>query len=125
MLEAYKKVIEKTKEIGGIDIIGVVSEPGQTAICFSGVKTLARYCDGNSKASMLMQISGAEVNNKQDELVNRLCGIGKKLEKAMPEIKGIAQPKYKISSYPIPTMHNERYWVYSMTVEVIFYTRKD
>lgn len=125
MKDIYIEIISKTAEFGGIDAVGVVSEPGHTAVCFSGTKVLEKYMGGGKKLSVLMQITCMDDNKNQLQLVSRLRDIGNKLEKTKPVIEGIYQPEYRISSQPVPTVHNEHFWIYSMTVEIIFYLRKD
>ena len=121
--DTYTAIAEKLRDIGGIDDVGVVSKEGQTAIVYSGGKDIKKYFDGMKKQSVLFQISGMCNNDSQPELVKRLCAIGETLKKSTPEIIGISQPKIRINSPPTPKMHDQHYWIYSMTAEIIFYTK--
>lgn len=119
----YTEIIEKLAEAGGIDTIGVASEKGQMAICFSGAKPIKKYIGGIEKAAIIVQISCLGNNSGQKDIVQRLCDAGSQLTAAQLEVEGITQPTIKVTSPPTPTMHNEKYWIYSMIVEVSFYTK--
>ncbi len=121
--EIYTAIAEKLRDIGGIDKIGVVSGNGRTAVNYAGNKTLENYYGGRKKLSVIFQITGMDLNEKQKILIDRLCGIGDRLRGAAPVISGISQPMVKVNSLPSPVTHNETSWVYAMTVEIIFYTK--
>lgn len=119
----YTDIAEVLRKLGGIDCIGVVDAPGKTAIVYSGNKILKKYYSGNSKQSLIFSVSAMDENRNQKALVEKLCGIGEVLEGSEPVISGVYQPKIKINSLPAPTMHNENYWIYTMSIEIKFYTK--
>lgn len=120
----YTAIAEKLCEIGGIDCVGVASETKKTAISYSGGKVLRKYLDGTKKQSVLFRISGMDTAAEQEQLIKRLCAIGERLTASTPEISGITQPVIRINTPPAPTVRNEQHWIYSMSIEIIFY-RKD
>lgn len=121
----YEKFPEKATEIGGIDVIGVVSENGETAVIFSGAKTLKKYFDGRKKISLTMQISGMAEINSQKELVGKMCEILRRLTAGKWDIDGVLQPKCRVTDHPIPVVKNERYWIYKAGIEITFYTEEE
>lgn len=122
--DIYTAVSEKLCELGGIDTIGVVSEPQKTAISYSGGKAIRKYFDGTRKLALLFKITGMDTVSQQEQLIKRLCGIGERLTSSKPVINGITQAVVRITSPPAPTVRNEQHWIYSMSIEIIFY-RKD
>lgn len=118
----YTDIAEELRKIGGIDRIGVVTAPGETAIIYAGNKVLKKYLNGDSKQSLIFSVSAMGEVEKQKELVEKLCGIGERLTASKPAVTGVSQPKVKINSLPVPTMKNEHYYIYTSSVEVIFYS---
>ena len=119
----YTDIAEELRRLGGIDRIGVVTAPGETAIIYAGNKVLKKYFDGTKKKSVLFSVSAMGEVERQKELVEKLCGIGDVLTGSEPVIRGISQPNVKISSLPVPTMKNEHYYIYTSSVEITFYMK--
>ena len=119
----YTDIAEELRRLGGIDRIGVVTAPGQTAIIYAGNKVLKKYFDGTKKRAVIFSVSAMDKIERQKELVEKLCGIGDVLAGSEPVIQGISQPTVKISSLPIPTMKNEHYYIYTSSIEITFYMK--
>ena len=119
----YTDIAEELRRLGGIDRIGVVTAPGETAIIYAGNKVLKKYFDGTKKQAVIFSVSAMDKIERQRELVEKLCGIGDVLAGSEPVIQGISQPTVKISSLPIPTMKNEHYYIYTSSVEITFYMK--
>ena len=119
----YTDIAEELRRLGGIDRIGVVTAPGETAIIYAGNKVLKKYFDGTKKRAVIFSVSAMDKIERQKELVEKLCGIGDVLAGSEPVIQGISQPTVKISSLPIPTMKNEHYYIYTSSIEITFYMR--
>ena len=100
----YTDIAEELKRLGGIDEIGVVSAAGQSAVIFS--------------------VSAMDTNDRQEALVEKLCGIVDTLAESEPAVDGISQARIKINSLPAPTMHNEHYWIYTAGIEIVFFIQK-
>ena len=121
--DIYTDIAEELRRLGGIDRIGVVTAPGETAIIYAGNKVLKKYFDGTKKQAVIFSVSAMDKIERQKELVEKLCGIGDVLAGSEPVIQGISQPTVKISSLPIPTMKNEHYYIYTSSVEITFYAK--
>lgn len=119
----YTDIAEELRKIGGIDRIGVVTAPGETAIIYAGDKVLKKYFDGTKKQAVIFSVSAMDKIERQRELVEKLCGIGDVLSGSEPVIQGISQPSVKINSLPVPTMKNEHYYIYTSSVEITFYMK--
>ena len=119
----YTEIAEELRRLGGIDRIGVVTAPGETAIIYAGNKVLKKYFDGTKKRAVIFSVSAMDKIERQKELVEKLCGIGDVLAGSEPVIRGISQPTVKISSLPIPTMKNEHYYIYTSSIEITFYMK--
>ena len=119
----YTEIAEELRRLGGIDRIGVVTAPGETAIIYAGNKVLKKYFDGTKKQAVIFSVSAMDKIERQKELVEKLCGIGDVLAGSEPVIQGISQPTVKISSLPIPTMKNEHYYIYTSSIEITFYMK--
>ena len=119
----YTDIAEELRKIGGIDRIGVVTAPGETAIIYAGNKVLKKYFDGTKKQAVIFSVSAMDKIERQRELVEKLCGIGDVLSGSEPVIQGISQPSVKINSLPVPTMKNEHYYIYTSSVEITFYMK--
>ena len=119
----YTDIAEELRKIGGIDRIGVVTAPGETAIIYAGDKVLKKYFDGTKKQAVIFSVSAMDKIERQRELVEKLCGIGDVLSGYEPVIQGISQPTVKINSLPVPTMKNEHYYIYTSSVEITFYMK--
>ena len=119
----YTGIAEELRKIGGIDRIGVVTAPGETAIIYAGDKVLKKYFDGTKKQAVIFSVSAMDKIERQRELVEKLCGIGDVLSGSEPVIQGISQPSVKINSLPVPTMKNEHYYIYTSSVEITFYMK--
>ena len=119
----YTDIAEELRRLGGIDRIGVVTAPGETAIIYAGNKVLKKYFDGTKKRAVIFSVSAMDKIERQKELVEKLCGIGDVLAGSEPVIQGISQPTVKISSLPIPTMKNEHYYIYTASIEITFYMK--
>ena len=119
----YTDIAEELRKIGGIDRIGVVTAPGETAIIYAGNKVLKKYFDGTKKRAVIFSVSAMDKIERQRELVEKLCGIGDVLSGSEPVIQGISQPSVKINSLPVPTMKNEHYYIYTSSVEITFYMK--
>ena len=119
----YTDIAEELRKIGGIDRIGVVTAPGETAIIYAGDKVLKKYFDGTKKQAVIFSVSAMDKIERQRELVEKLCGIGNVLSGSEPVIQGISQPSVKINSLPVPTMKNEHYYIYTSSVEITFYMK--
>lgn len=119
--DIYTSIAEELKKIGGIDEIGVVTAPGETAIIYSGSKVLQKYFDGTKKQSVIFSVSA--MGKDQKEIAGRLCGICETLSGSEPAVPGVSQPKVRVNSLPAPTMHNEHYWIYTASIEFIFYMK--
>lgn len=119
----YTDIAEELRKIGGIDRIGVVTAPGETAIIYAGDKILKKYFDGTKKKSVIFSVSTMGENENQKAIVEKLCGIGERLTASKPAVTGVYQPKVKINSLPAPTMHNEHFWIYTMSIEFTFYMK--
>ena len=119
----YTDIAEELRKIGGIDRIGVVTAPGETAIIYAGDKVLKKYFDGTKKQAVIFSVSAMGKIERQRELVEKLCGIGDVLSGSEPVIQGISQPSVKINSLPVPTMKNEHYYIYTSSVEITFYMK--
>ena len=119
----YTDIAEELRKIGGIDRIGVVTAPGETAIIYAGDKVLKKYFDGTKKQAVIFSVSAMDKIERQRELVEKLCGIGDVLSGSEPVIQGISQPPVKINSLPVPTMKNEHYYIYTSSVEITFYMK--
>ena len=119
----YTDIAEELRKIGGIDRIGVVTAPGETAIIYAGDKVLKKYFDGTKKQAVIFSVSAMDKIERQRELVEKLCGIGDVLSGYEPVIQGISQPSVKINSLPVPTMKNEHYYIYTSSVEITFYMK--
>lgn len=120
----YIAAAEELCRIGGINAVGVVTEAGKTAISYAGNKPLAKYFDGTQKLSLIFNISGMGINDNQDVLIKKLCSIGEELRRADISINGLTNPKVKINSPPIPTTHNEHYWIYTTGIELQCYYKE-
>lgn len=123
--DIYTEIAEELRRAGGIDRIGVVTAPGETAIIYAGNKVLKKYFDGTKKQAVIFSVSAMGEVERQKELVEKLCGIGEALAGAEPVISGISQPKVKINSLPVPTMKNEHYYIYTSSVEITFYMKEE
>lgn len=121
----YDKFPEKAVEIGGIDIIGVVSEANTTAVVFSGASVLKNYSYGMKKMQLSLQISGMSGTEEQKPLIDKMCGILQRLVSGKWEIEGAEQIKCRIANYPIPVVKNERYWIYKAGINIEFYTKEE
>lgn len=121
----YEKFPEKAAEIGGIDIIGVVSEKNTAAVAFAGASVLKKYFDGTKKVQLTLQISAMAEVDGQKELTEKMCGILQRLTEGKWDIEGVTQAKCKISSFPVPAVKNERYWIYKAGISIEFYTKED
>ena len=119
----YTDIAEELRRLGGIDRIGVVTAPGETAIIYAGNKVLKKYFDGTKKRAVIFSVSAMDKIERQRELVEKLCGIGDVLSGSEPVIQGISQPTVKINSLPIPTMKNEHYYIYTSSIEITFYMK--
>lgn len=119
----YTDIAEELRKIGGIDRIGVVTAPGETAIIYAGDKVPKKYFDGTKKQAVIFSVSAMDKIERQRELVEKLCGIGDVLSGSEPVIQGISQPSVKINSLPVPTMKNEHYYIYTSSVEITFYMK--
>ena len=119
----YTDIAEELRRLGGIDRIGVVTAPGETAIIYAGNKVLKKYFDGTKKQAVIFSVSAMDKIERQKELVEKLCGIGDVLAGSEPVIRGISQPTVKISFLPVPTMKNEHYYIYTSSVEITFYAK--
>ena len=119
----YTEIAEELRRLGGIDRIGVVTAPGETAIIYAGNKVLKKYFDGTKKQAVIFSVSAMDKIERQRELVEKLCGIGDVLSGSEPVIQGISQPSVKINSLPVPTMKNEHYYIYTSSVEITFYMK--
>ena len=119
----YTDIAEELRKIGGIDRIGVVTAPGETAIIYAGDKVLKKYFDGTKKQAVIFSVSAMDKIERQKELVEKLCGIGDVLAGSEPVIQGISQPSVKINSLPVPTMKNEHHYIYTSSVEITFYMK--
>ena len=119
----YTDIAEELRRLGGIDRIGVVTAPGETAIIYAGNKVLKKYFDGTKKRAVIFSVSAMDKIERQRELVEKLCGIGDVLSGSEPVIQGISQPSVKINSLPIPTMKNEHYYIYTSSIEITFYMK--
>ena len=119
----YTDIAEELRRLGGIDRIGVVTAPGETAIIYAGNKVLKKYFDGTKKQAVIFSVSAMDKIERQRELVEKLCGIGDVLSGSEPVIQGISQPSVKINSLPVPTMKNEHYYIYTSSVEITFYMK--
>lgn len=122
--EIYTGIADRLCQAAGIDLVGVVSNSGETAIAFAGTKTLRKYMDGTTQISIMFNISGISEVEDQRELIEKLCNIGDVLKNAELQIEEISQPKVQVSSPPLPAMRNGRQLIYTMGIEIIFYTRK-
>lgn len=120
----YDKFPEKAAELAGIDIIGVVSEANSTAVMFAGAKKLQKYHDGTKQMSLTLTITGMAGIDSQKELTLKLCGIMDKLVSGKWEIEGAQNIKCRAANFPVPTVKNERYWIYSCSVNITFYTKE-
>ena len=121
----YDKFPEKAVKIGGIDIIGVVSEANTTAVVFSGANVLKKYPYGMKKMQLSLQISGMSGTDEQKPLIDKMCGILQRLVSGKWEIAGVQQVKCRIANYPIPVVKNERYWIYKAGINIEFYTKEE
>ena len=121
--DIYTDIAEELRRLGGIDRIGVVTAPGETAIIYAGNKVLKKYFDGTKKQAVIFSVSAMDKIERQRELVEKLCGIGDVLSGSEPVIQGISQPSVKINSLPVPTMKNEHYYIYTSSVEITFYMK--
>ena len=65
-----------------------------------------------------------DTNDRQEALVEKLCGIVDTLAASEPAVEGISQVKVKVNSLPAPTMHNEQYWIYTAGIEIVFFIKK-
>ena len=119
----YTDIAEELRRLGGIDRIGVVTAPGETAIIYAGDKVLKKYFDGTKKQAVIFSVSAMDKIERQRELVEKLCGIGDVLSGSEPVIQGISQPSVKINSLPVLTMKNEHYYIYTSSVEITFYMK--
>ena len=119
----YTIIAEELRRLGGIDRIGVVTAPGETAIIYAGDKVLKKYFDGTKKKSVIFSVSAMGEVERQKELVEKLCGIGEAFADSEPVIQGVFQPTVKINSLPVPTMKNEHYYIYTSSVEINFYMK--
>ena len=119
----YTGIAEELRRLGGIDRIGVVTAPGETAIIYAGNKVLKKYFDGTKKQAVIFSVSAMDKIERQKELVEKLCGIGDVLAGSEPDIQGISQPTVKINSLPVPTMKNEHYYIYTSSVEFTFFMK--
>ena len=119
----YTDIAEELRKIGGIDRIGVVTAPGETAIIYAGDKVLKKYFDGTKKQAVIFSVSAMDKIERQRELVEKLCGIGDVLSGSEPVIQGISQPSVKINSLPVPTMKNVHYYIYTSSIEITFYMK--
>ena len=121
--DIYTDIAEELRRAGGIDRIGVVTAPGETAIIYAGNKVLKKYFDGTKKQAVIFSVSAMDKIERQKELVEKLCGIGDVLAGSEPVIRGISQPTVKINSLPVPPMKNEHYYIYTSSVEITFYMK--
>lgn len=119
----YTDIAEDLRRLGGIDRIGVVSASGESAIIYSGNKKVRKYYGGGSKQSLIFSVSAMDINSRQEAVVEKLCGIGERLTNAVFRIDGISQPSVRINSLPSPTMHNEKYIIYTSSIEFTFYMK--
>ena len=120
----YTDIAEELKRLGGIDEIGVVSSAGQSAIIYAGNKDIKKYYDGSKIQSVIFSVSAMDTNDRQEALVEKLCGIVDTLAASEPAVDGISQARIKIKSLPAPTMHNEHYWIYTAGIEIVFFIKK-
>ena len=71
----YDKFPDQARELGDIDIVGVVSENDRTAVMIAGAKVLKKYFDGTKKVQLTLQITAMGDIDKQKALIGRLSGI--------------------------------------------------
>ena len=121
--DIYTIIAEGLRRAGGIDRIGVVTAPGESAIIYAGNKDIRKYYGGGGIKSLIFSISAMGENEDQKGLIEKLCGIGERLACADFNIDGVFQPNVKINSLPVPTMHNEHYYIYTSSVEITFYMK--
>ena len=104
----YTEIAEELRRLGGIDRIGVVTAPGETAIIYAGNKVLKKYFDGTKKQAVIFSVSAMDKIERQKELVEKLCGICETLAASKPVIDGISQVKEKVKSLHAPKEKNEQ-----------------
>lgn len=120
----YDKFPEKARELGDIDIVGIVSENDRTAVMVAGAKVLKKYFDGTKKVQLTLQITAMGGIDKQKDLIGRLSGILNSLVYGEWDIEGITQPRCRITNFPTPTVKNAHYWIYTAGVNIDFYTKE-
>ena len=120
----YDKFPEKARELGDIDIVGVVSENDRTAVMLAGAKVLKKYFDGTKKIQLTLQITAMGDADKQHDIINRLSSILTLLVNGRWDIDGITQPICRITNFPTPTVKNAHYWIYTAGVNIDFYTKE-
>lgn len=121
--DIYTAIAVELAKVGGIDTVGVVSSEGQTAILYAGTKTMTKYIRGPKKQALLFQISGMDVNDRQQELIRHVTDIVNRLECSRIDVQGISGAKVTVNNMPIPTMHNEKHWIYSANIQIEFYLK--
>lgn len=120
----YDKFPEKARELGDIDIVGVVSENDRTAVMLAGAKVLKKYFDGTKKIQITLQITAMGDIDKQHDIINRLSSILTLLVNGRWDIDGITQPRCRITNFPTPTVKNAHCWIYAASVNIDFYTKE-
>lgn len=120
----YDKFSEKARELGDIDIVGVVSENDRTAVMLAGAKVLKKYFDGTKKIQITLQITAMGDIDKQHDIINRLSSILTLLVNGRWDIDGITQPRCRITNFPTPTVKNAHCWIYAASVNIDFYTKE-
>ena len=121
--DIYTAIAEELARVGGIDAVGVVNAPGKTAILFAGTKVKQKYIRGPKNMSLIFQVSGMDINERQQELVNKLTGIVDTLEAAHIAVEGIMNAKISVNNLPVPTVHNEAHWIYTANIQIDFFMK--
>lgn len=118
--DIYTNLAEAVKAAGNIGVIGVVTGPGTTAVSYAGAEVLRRYYDGTKQMAVVFSISGADTNDRQEELIKTLCKAGADICSAGLTVAGLGCIKCEVVSPPVATVHDEHYWIYMTQVRVKF-----
>lgn len=122
--DIYTALAEAVRSAGGADSIGVVSEPGETAVSYAGTEILRQYMDGTVHMAAVFGISGMDTDQRQKELIERLCAVGERIAAGNITVEGLDNIRCRVVSPPTATVHNEHLWIYMTQVRATFMYKK-
>lgn len=115
----YAQIAEAVRTAGGITVVGVAENAGETAVLYSGTNIIRKYMDGERIAEILFNITGADTADHQKQLVDRLCGVLDDICSAALTVEGVQIMAVNVTALPAPTVFSGEYWIYSAGLKVV------